>query len=108
MPASASSPVTGYQIAAARVLVGMDRAAIATEAGVSIDQLRQIETYAGPPPCDPALIAALRKALVRLGVQFLPEGRWGVGVRLKFNRQQSSQIAGWENEGGAAADDDVS
>lgn len=107
MPASAPSPVTGYQIAAARVLAGLDRAAVATEAGVPIERLRQIETYAGPPPCDPAVIAALRKTLTRLGVQFLPEGRWGVGVRLKFNHQQAGQIARWEDEGGAAADDDV-
>lgn len=104
-PGNASS-VPGRQIAAGRVLAGLDHAAVAAEAGVSVERLRKIEANLDGPS-DPATLAAVRDALTRLGVQFLPEGRWGLGVRLKFNRQQTRQIEGWENEGGAAADDEI-
>ncbi|MBN9064812.1 MAG: hypothetical protein BGP06_13500 [Rhizobiales bacterium 65-9] len=101
------SSITGRQIGAARVLAGLDVNALAASADVPPDQLRRIETFAGPPTANHAMVGALCEALEKLGVEFIPEGRSGAGVRLRFNRQQTRQIAGWENEGGAAADDDI-
>lgn len=102
------SSVTGRQIGAARVLAGLDLNALAASADVPVDQIRRIEESDDPPTASRAMIVALCETLERLGIQFLPDGRAGVGVRLKFNRQQTRQIAGWENEGGAAAEDDIS
>jgi len=43
------SSITGRQIGAARVLAGLDVNTLAASADVPPEQLRRIETFAGPP-----------------------------------------------------------
>ena len=52
-------------------------------------------------------VAAVKAALEREGIVFLPEDSRGVGVRLKFTRREVRALDTMENEGGIVADDDV-
>ena len=104
---SSSSPVTGFQLAAARVLLGFGRPALAREAGVSVEQIAKLESQRSLLTENAVGLAAIRAKLEELGAQFIPENGGGAGVRLKFTRQEARQIGSWENEGGLAADDDA-
>jgi len=53
-------------------------------------------------------LAKICRALEELGAVFIDEKDGaGAGVRLKFSRSQTRAIDRWEDEGGAAAEDDV-
>ena len=98
---------TGYLARAARALVEISADHLASEAGLTFDELRSFER--GTASLSPAQENTLKVALEQHGALFLldgPGGR-GYGVRLKFSRVGSKRIDTWEGEGGPAAEDDV-
>jgi len=99
--------VTGRQIAAARVLVGLGKADLAAAASLSLSVLRRIETSAGLPAGLEAETRALCLALEQAGAEFIGENGGGPGVRLRFSRREVRAIDTLENEGGPVAEDDV-
>ena len=100
--------ITGGQIVAARALTQISLAKLAARAEVDISVLADIESgRTVAVQSDPSL-ARIRKALEQFGAVFIPERQGaGIGVRLKFGSDQVRAIGRWEDEGGAAADDDV-
>jgi len=90
---------------AARALALIDQAQLAAQAGLAVTSVADFE--AGVHSLDGPALASLIAAFEHFGIEFLPENDAGAGLRLKFNRQETGQILGWEGEGGAAADDDV-
>lgn len=90
---------------AARALAEIDQTQLADQAGLPVAALADYE--AGKQSLDEAALARVIAALDHFGVELLPESDAGAGLRLKFNRQETRQILGWEGEGGAAADDEV-
>ena len=91
---------------AARALVEIDRAELAAQTGVAMDDIAEFEGGFVDLPSES--VAALKAALEELGAMFLPEeDEVGAGVRLKFNRAITGRIANLENEGGRVASDDV-
>jgi transcriptional regulator with XRE-family HTH domain len=100
--------ITGRLIAAARVLTGISRADLANSSGISISTLAQFEAGGAASHGSENDVTALRQALERFGVMFIPEGDGiGAGVRLRFLRQDVKQIGRLEGEGGMVGDDDV-
>lgn len=97
--------LTPELLAAARALARIDRADLAERSGLLADRITAFEE--GRLGLDTTETGALRDAVEHFGAEFLPEGDAGVGVRLKFNRQETGQILGWEGEGGRSGDDDV-
>lgn len=74
--------VTGRQIAAARALLGMAQAELATAARISVPTLKRMEASDGPAAGMANNVAAVRSALEAAGVIFQPENGQGAGVRL--------------------------
>jgi transcriptional regulator with XRE-family HTH domain len=100
-------PVTGRQIAAARALIGVSAADVASAAKVSPEVLERMEADGSAYPATDG-VDAVRRALEEFGAVFIPEGNGlGGGVRLKFTRLDAKQIGRLENEGGPARSDDV-
>jgi hypothetical protein len=104
----ATRSITGGQIMAARALTGISQAKLVVRAKVQPSTLRRLEAR-GTLPNDPDEdLIKIRRALEELGAVFIDEKDGaGAGVRLKFGRSQTRAIDRWENEGGAAAEDDV-
>lgn len=76
--------ITGHQLAAARVLLGMtQRRDLAMRANVTLSTLRRIEGSADRAWGMPDNVDAVRAALEAAGVQFIPENGGGAGVRLR-------------------------
>lgn len=90
---------------AARALAEIDQSQLAAQAGLPVAAIADFE--AGVQSLDGPALGKLIEALDHFGVELLPENDAGAGLRLKFNRQETSQILGWEGEGGAAAEDEV-
>ncbi|GHE65658.1 hypothetical protein GCM10019059_26810 [Camelimonas fluminis] len=97
--------ITGAQCAAARALTQTGIATLARRSGMDEGRIRTFE--AGSTPPDAPGLLALQKALEDLGAHFIPEDEMGVGVRLRFTQSVSRKISTWENEGGAAGEDDI-
>lgn len=97
--------VTGSQFRASRALVELSREKIAARSGVDVDTILQFERQVNTPP--PDVIAKLKETLEEAGAVFIPEGKRGIGVQLKFTASETRRIATLENEGGIAASDDV-
>lgn len=72
--------VTSRQIRAARALLGWTQQALADRALVAINTVRAIETNRPYPK--PETTIAVRRALEKAGIVFLPNGTMGEGVRL--------------------------
>jgi transcriptional regulator with XRE-family HTH domain len=73
---------TGYQLAAARALVGMDQTDLAERAGFSANTIRSMEkSGAGPIAGRSANVYAVQRALEAAGVEFLNHGQPGVRLR---------------------------
>jgi hypothetical protein len=99
--------VSGRQVAAARVLVGVSRAELARAFGISVEEMGRIEASGSTPLAAGDVERALR-ALDTFGAVFIPEGDGlGAGVRLKFMRLDAKQIGRMEGEGGNVGEDDV-
>ncbi|EXL09012.1 hypothetical protein BG36_23760 [Aquamicrobium defluvii] len=103
---SETDHVSGRQIAAGRVLAGIGQDRLAKLANISVTTLRRMESSEGPASGLPNNVRAVKAALEKLGVRFIPENGGGAGVRLKFNSSEVRRIATLEGEGGIVADDD--
>jgi transcriptional regulator with XRE-family HTH domain len=73
---------TAAQLRAARSLLGMTQAQVATAAGLSVPTIKRAEGD-GEIAAAPPSVAAIRSALERAGVVFISENGDGPGVRLK-------------------------
>jgi len=71
--------MTAAQMKAARALLGMTQAQIASASGVSLPTVKRIEAGADAKA---STMNALRAALEAAGVQFIVENGGGAGVRL--------------------------
>jgi transcriptional regulator with XRE-family HTH domain len=80
-------PITGYQIRAARSLIGMEQIALAEKAGVSANTIRNMEAFGSERvKVRTDTLDAVTDALKSEGVVFLDEGETssgGSGVRLR-------------------------
>lgn len=92
-------------VGAARALAKISRERLAERAGLSANELAAFEE--GLAGLDRDSLAGLRQAIEHFGVELLPEEESGVGIRLKFNVQETGQILNWEGEGGRSGEDDV-
>ena len=75
--------ILGRQIAAARSLLGLSQAELATGANISVPTLKRMEGSAGGASGLTNNVAAVRAALEAAGVEFIPENGGGPGVRLR-------------------------
>ncbi len=71
--------VTSRQFRAARALLGWTQQTLADRAIVAINTVRAIETNRPYPK--PDTMTAVRRALEKAGIVFLPNGSMGEGVR---------------------------
>ena len=72
--------ITPRQIRAARALLGWSQQALADKAIVSLNALTRLER--GVVDSRLSTLSAVEKALSRAGVEFIPAGNKGEGVRL--------------------------
>lgn len=72
--------MTAGQIRAARALIGMTQAELATKSEVSLPTIKRVETGADAKV---STMTAIRAALEAAGVVFLPENGNGPGVALR-------------------------
>ena len=75
--------LTGRQIAAARALLGMSQADLATQGNLSVPTIKRMEGSPGPATGLANNVDAVRRALEAAGVEFIPENGGGAGVRLR-------------------------
>src|SRR3954452_3522503 len=78
--------ITGSQLRAARALVRWSDDKLAESSQVALATIAQAEAADGPVSVMAAEVRALRLALERAGVVFIPENGGGVGVRLAKRR----------------------
>ena len=79
---------TGYQLRAARALIGMDQSALAKRAGVNVNTIRNMErSAAGPIAGRAAYVQTVQAALEAAGVEFLNGDRPGVRLKEKPRRR---------------------
>lgn len=98
--------ITPEQCRAARILTQVDRALLAHTTGVPLERIADFETSGLIEPLDD--MSRLQAGLERLGAKFIGnDAAGGVGVRLRFDADQTRRISAWESEGGRAAEDDV-
>jgi len=81
--------VTGRQIAAARTLIGIGQAELASRSAISVPTLKRMEASEGPAAGLANNVAAVRRALEQAGVEFLAENGGGPGVRLRKKARSS-------------------
>jgi transcriptional regulator with XRE-family HTH domain len=105
---SSKTQISGRQVAAARVLIGVSREDLAVASGIPVTTLKRIEASGSAIFSGEENIAAVRNALENFGAVFLfEEDGIGAGVRLKFTRLDAKQIGRLEGEGGVVREDDV-
>jgi predicted transcriptional regulator len=78
--------VTGRQIAAARSLLAIGQAELATSASISVPTLKRMEASEGPAAGMANNVRAVIAALEAAGVEFIPANGGGPGVRLREGR----------------------
>jgi len=83
--------VTGYQLAAARALIGLKRTDLAALANVSNGAIARMEASKAEPVGGGAKLRAVQAALEARGVEFLNHGQ--PGVRLRNRADGSASIA---------------
>jgi transcriptional regulator with XRE-family HTH domain len=75
---------SGRQIAAARVLLGMTQVELARRANLSASTLKRMEASSAPAmPGKARNFNSVHRALADAGIELIPEGVGGIGVRLK-------------------------
>jgi hypothetical protein len=75
--------VTGRQIAAARVLLGIGQAELAEAATISVPTLKRMEASAGAAAGMANNVRAVVSALEAAGIDFIPENGGGAGIRFR-------------------------
>lgn len=80
---------TGYQLKAARALVGMEQADLADRSGVAVTTIRKME-WKGPATLTSGLdtIKRVQAALEAAGVEFLNHGQPGVRLAKRVSGEQ--------------------
>jgi predicted transcriptional regulator len=73
--------ITGRQLRAARVLLGMEQIELAKRARVAIGTIRRMESFDGEIGARTSTLSLVLKALQKAGIEFLNDG--SPGVRLK-------------------------
>lgn len=73
--------ISPQQIRGARAMIGLTQAALAASSGISTTALNNIERGAADPKS--STVTAIRRALEKAGVEFIPENGGGAGVRLR-------------------------
>jgi DNA-binding XRE family transcriptional regulator len=76
------------QCRAARGLLAWSQQQLATEAGVGLVTIHQMESGSTQPRR--ATLAAIRRALEKAGVEFIDENGGGPGVRLRMGKPRKS------------------
>ncbi|MGE4063619.1 MAG: helix-turn-helix domain-containing protein [Rhodospirillaceae bacterium] len=79
--------LTGEQIRAARALLRIDQPELERLAGVSLPTIKRLELMEGACAGRASTIAAIRSALEKKGVEFIPQNGGGAGVRLRKRRK---------------------
>lgn len=75
--------LTAEQLRAARALLRMEQKELAERAGVSLPSIKRLEQMEGALTATRvSTIEAIRAALEKAGVAFIPENGGGAGVRL--------------------------
>jgi transcriptional regulator with XRE-family HTH domain len=78
---------TGYQLKAARALIGMEQTALAELAGLNVNSIRNMEASGSEAIAGRAEnVQRVQRALEAAGVEFLNHGQ--PGVRLKATEQE--------------------
>nr|WP_273505541.1 helix-turn-helix transcriptional regulator [Fulvimarina manganoxydans] len=80
---SENDQISGRQLAAARVLLGIAQSDLAEQASISVPTLRRMEASPGPASGLTNNVRAVRQALESAGVEFIDENCGGAGVRLR-------------------------
>ena len=76
---------TGYQLAAARALLGMEQATLAEQSGFSVTTIRNMERAGvGPIAGRSANVQTVQRALEAAGVEFLNHGQPGVRLHARI------------------------
>ena len=76
-----SQLITGRQLRAARVLIGMEQIDLAKRARVSIGTIRRMEGFEGEIGARTSTLSLVKRALEKAGVEFLNDDRPGVRLR---------------------------
>src|SRR5271163_3685230 len=80
---SSDKKVTGRQIAAARTLLGIGQAELASRSAISVPTLKRMEASVGPAAGLANNVAAVRRALEAAGVEFTNGSEPGVKLKAK-------------------------
>jgi transcriptional regulator with XRE-family HTH domain len=100
--------ISGRLVAAARALAGVSQDAFAQAADLSLERVAHIEAGGTAQVESEADRAALCRGLEHFGILLVEEADgMGAGVRLKFTRLDTRQLARLEGEGGIIASDDA-
>jgi transcriptional regulator with XRE-family HTH domain len=75
---------TGSQLKAARALLDLEQAAVASLAGVNVNTIRNLEGSKGEPiKGNNQTVVAVQQALEAAGIEFLNHGQPGVRLKAK-------------------------
>jgi transcriptional regulator with XRE-family HTH domain len=81
---------TGNQLKAARALLDLEQAALASLAGVNINTIRNLEGSKGDPiKGHNQTVVAVQQALEAAGIEFLNHGQPGVRLKPRRNAKPS-------------------
>jgi transcriptional regulator with XRE-family HTH domain len=75
--------ITGRQLRAARVLIGMEQIDLAERARVAIGTIRRMESFDGEIGARTTTLSLVKKALEKAGIEFLNDDRPGVRLNAK-------------------------
>jgi predicted transcriptional regulator len=73
--------ITGRQLRAARVLVGMEQIELAKRARVAVGTIRRMESFEGEIGARTGTLSLVKRALEKAGIEFLNDDRPGVRLR---------------------------
>lgn len=84
--------ITGNQMKAARALIGMDQKALADQAGVNVNTIRNMEACAaGRVKVRTDTLDAVVDALKAAGILFIEENGEGPGLRLRKVQRKDAE-----------------
>jgi hypothetical protein len=105
LPGAAPTALTAAQCRAGRALIDWSQAQLSQSASIDIQTITDFEKRFRA--ADETTRRRLRATLEAAGVVFISENGGGAGVRLKFSREEVWEVNRWEDEGGAAGEDDI-
>lgn len=84
--------ITSAQMRAGRALIRWSADELATQSKLGIATIRRAEAVDGPLPITEANSEAVQRALEAAGVEFIPEGEAGPGVRLRSRTETHDEL----------------